>query len=134
MRRIVYVAFLILLFGFAGRGNTELISESEMLPYIPGAEKIVWHCDEGATVVITYTKPNEWSRTVIMTQLRPYAVESMPNGSMHYFVLSSDGTKFLGISFEQFKSDMGFLSQNYMKHLRGEPNDCVDGKSLRQGM
>lgn len=134
MRKTVGCALLILLLGFIGRGNAEPIFESEMFPDIPGVEKSVWHCDEGATPVAAYITQNEWRRTIIMTGLRPYAIESKQNGQTHYFVLSPDGAKFLEISFEQFKSDMEFLSPNYVKYLRGEPNDCVDSTSLRQGM
>lgn len=132
-KRILSIVLMILLFGFSGYSNAQSPAEGEVSPDIPGWKKSVWHCDEGATVASAYTniKSNEWRRTIIMTQLRPYATESRSGGQTHYFVLSQDGTKFLEISFEQFKSDMWFLSPNYVKHLRDEPNDCVDSRSLQ---
>lgn len=125
IKKIISTVFLFFLFVVAGRGNAAPISENETFPDIPGAEKIVWHCDEGATVVVTYIKANEWWRSVIMTEIKNFAVESRANGVVRYFTAFPGDTKLQEISAEQYKSDLAFASPNYEKRMRGEQSDCV---------
>lgn len=125
IKNIFDIAFLILLIGFAGRGNAEPISESEMFPDIPGLEKMMWQCDEGATFVVMYSKANEWWRSVTITDIKIFSVESMAGGKVRYFTALHGETKLHEVSAEQYKSDLAFASPNYEKRMRGEPSDCV---------
>lgn len=124
-RKIASAIFLILLLGFAGRGNTEPPDWNAMFPDIPGLEKIMWQCDEGATVTVLYSKTNEWWRSVTVTDIKIFAVESKTGGAVRYFTALHGEAKLHEVPDEQYRSDLAFASPNYAKRLRGEPNDCV---------
>lgn len=121
-KRFVCVLTLILLVGIPGRGNAEPF---DAFPDISGLERIVWNCDGGATAVVMYMKVNEWWRSVIITDIKIFAVESRANGTVRYFTALHGDTKLYEVPAEQYKSDLAFASPNYAKRLRGEPSDCV---------
>lgn len=125
IKKIVGFTLLVLLFGFVGRGNAEPIFASEMFPDIPGVEKMMWRCDEGATLVAMYSKANEWWRSLTITNIKIFAVESKTGGAVRYFTALHGEAQLHEVSAEQYKSDLAFASSNYAKRLRGEPSDCV---------
>lgn len=125
MKKIIPVIVLILWLGFAGRSNAQSAAESELFPDISGLEKIVWHCDEGATTVVAYVKVNEWWRSVTITEIKIFTVESKANGTVRYFTALHGEEKLHEVSAEQYKSDLAFASPNYAQRLRGEPSDCI---------
>lgn len=124
-KKIVGLAFVILLLGFAGHGNAEPLDGNEIFPDIPGLEKIVWHCDEGSTITVMYRKANEWWRSVTLTDIKVFVVESGAGGAIRYFTALHGEQKLHEVSAEQYKSDLAFASANYAKRSRGEPSDCV---------
>lgn len=125
IKRIICAVIFLSLLGFAGRGNAQLPAESKMFPDIPGLEKIVWHCDEGATVTVMYRKANEWWRSVTITDIKIFAVESKSGGAVRYFTALHGEAKWHEVPVAQYKSDLAFASPNYAKRLQGEPSDCV---------
>jgi hypothetical protein len=125
IKTICGIVLWAILLGFTGHSSAQSSSvENNVFPDISGVEKIIWHCDEGATTIVTYIKRNEWWRSVIITEIKIFAVESA-NGAVRYFTALHGETELHEISAEQYKSYLAFVSPNYAERLRGKPSDCI---------
>lgn len=131
IKKICGITLLILLFGIINRSGAQAPAEDELFPDIPGVEKIVWHCDERGTIAVIYVKTGEWARSVILTEIKIFTSENMTNGTARYFTALYGESKLHEVPSEQYRADLALASPNYAKQLRGEPNDCVDSKSLQ---
>lgn len=126
MKKTVCTVMLILLLSAVNRtASAESPAGNDAFPDISGIEKIVWHCDEGKTIMAVYIKIDAWYRVTIITEGRRFVVESRADHTVHYFTGLPNDTQLQEISVEQYRTDMAIASPNHAKQLRREPNDCV---------
>lgn len=120
--KIICAVILVFLLGFVDYSNAAF-GGNGALPDVGDAQITVGHCDDGRTIVTSYSKVNEWFLATVERSGWTLAVYSLSPNWPIYFI-ASPGEALHEISRGQYMDKLARISPNRFRQMRREPNDC----------